>query len=93
MNNPIAFLAAFIEGDETEGDPTRAEAMAALDAIRRELAALRAALEEIRNEQGRVCENYELCEHTACASSYASWAIADKTHAALLPGASQDPHA
>lgn len=36
------------------------------------------ALEEIRDNQGRVCESYETCGHTSCLSSYASWVIADK---------------
>ena len=38
----------------------------------------KAALEEIKRDQGRVCENYELCRHTSCSSSYSAWAIADK---------------
>lgn len=41
-------------------------------------AAFRAALREIKNTQGRVCRQYEICGHVACQSSYASWAIADK---------------
>ena len=36
------------------------------------------ALREIKDTQGKVCENYELCQHISCASSYNSWAIADK---------------
>jgi hypothetical protein len=38
----------------------------------------RRALEEIKTEQGKVCENFELCTHLACQSSCASWFIADK---------------
>ena len=38
----------------------------------------RAALEEIKRDQGRVCAGFELCTHAACQSSYSSWAIADK---------------
>lgn len=55
------------------------------DALATENAALREALVEIRTTQGKVCEEYELCTHRACASSYASWAIAEKAlaHAAL----------
>lgn len=41
------------------------------------------ALYEIKREQGKVCSNFELCEHAACRSSYASWAIADKALAQL----------
>ena len=36
------------------------------------------ALKEIRDTQGKVCDNFELCDHRACQSSYSSWAIADK---------------
>lgn len=36
------------------------------------------ALKEIKNEQGKVCAEYEICEHRACKSSYVSWALADK---------------
>lgn len=43
------------------------------------------ALEEIRNTQGKVCEIYEICEHVACSSSYASWAIADQALRLLTP--------
>ena len=38
---------------------------------------LREALTEIKRDQGKVCENFELCTHAACQSSYASWAIAN----------------
>jgi regulator of replication initiation timing len=43
---------------------------------------LRAALQRIKNDEGRVCNQYEICDHVACNSSYAAWAIAD---AALAP--------
>ncbi|MBW1799587.1 MAG: hypothetical protein JRJ85_02550 [Deltaproteobacteria bacterium] len=36
------------------------------------------ALKTIRDSQGKVCEQYELCNHPSCKSSYASYAIADK---------------
>ena len=36
------------------------------------------ALKEIRNKEGKVCDNFELCRHRACRSSYSSWMIADK---------------
>jgi len=36
------------------------------------------ALREIRDTQGRVCSNFELCKHTSCQSSYSSWVISDK---------------
>lgn len=35
------------------------------------------ALYKIRSREGRVCDNYEVCDHRACQSSYAAWAIAD----------------
>jgi len=36
------------------------------------------ALEKIRDNCGKVCEQYEICDHDACQSSYNSWAIADE---------------
>ena len=36
------------------------------------------ALREIKDTQGKVCKNYEICQHISCSSSYSSWAIADK---------------
>jgi hypothetical protein len=36
------------------------------------------ALKEIRDTQGRVCDNFELCNHKSCQSSYSSWAIANQ---------------
>ena len=38
---------------------------------------LKKALEEIRDKEGKVCDNYELCHDLSCQSSYSSWAIAD----------------
>lgn len=38
---------------------------------------LRNALQMIKDKQGRVCEQFEICTHVACHSSYASWFIAD----------------
>lgn len=58
--------------------PKRGEAMNDSPLIR-ELNEFRRALEEIRDEQGKVCEIFEVCRHVACMSSYTSWAIADKT--------------
>ena len=43
-----------------------------------ELERYQAALAEIRDTQGKVCSEYETCDHVACRSSYAAWAIADK---------------
>lgn len=43
-----------------------------------ESAALRAALVEIRETEGRVCAEHDTCTHPACQSSYAAWAIADE---------------
>ena len=36
------------------------------------------ALKEIRNNEGAVCNNFELCHHDACKSSYSSWQIANQ---------------
>jgi hypothetical protein len=34
------------------------------------------ALQEIK-KQGKVCDDFEICSHPACQSSYAAWEIAD----------------
>jgi len=44
--------------------------------------ALRKALQEIKDTEGKVCTDFELCTHEACRSSYAAWAIADSALAA-----------
>ena len=40
--------------------------------------AMKKALKDIRDNEGKVCETYEICEHVACQSSYNAWAIVDK---------------
>ena len=50
----------------------------------RQIGELRTALETIRRNYGKVCENYELCRHVACDSSVGAWMEAD---AALARGA------
>ena len=44
----------------------------------REVERLRSALQKIRDEEGKVCEEYEICDHAACRSSYRSWAYAEQ---------------
>ena len=39
---------------------------------------LRTALKDIRDTQGKVCEQFEICRHTSCTSSHAAWEIADR---------------
>lgn len=45
--------------------------------------ALEGALQEIKFTEGKVCEEYGTCKHSACRSSYTMWAIADKTLASV----------
>lgn len=35
------------------------------------------ALKQIKENQGLVCENYELCDHVSCRSSHSAWIIAE----------------
>ena len=42
-----------------------------------EVEQLRAVLQRIKAECGRVCVNFELCTHVTCQSSVAAWMIAD----------------
>ncbi len=44
---------------------------------------LRKALEDIKENQGRVCSDFETCTHEGCTSSHASWAIAESALMAL----------
>lgn len=39
----------------------------------------RVALETIRAYYGKVCKDFEICQHPACRSSYGAWAVADET--------------
>jgi hypothetical protein len=39
---------------------------------------LQTALKDIKNTQGHVCDQFEICNHRACRSSHAAWEIADK---------------
>jgi hypothetical protein len=45
--------------------------------LRTENQRLRTALETIRRDYGRVCAEFELCDHVACASSVGAWFEAD----------------
>jgi hypothetical protein len=42
------------------------------------ISTLKAALEKIRDEHGKVCNEYEVCTHISCASSHAAWTIAEQ---------------
>ena len=48
------------------------------DTIVREHNVYKTALEKIRSEYGKVCEEFELCTHVACGSSVGAWFTADK---------------
>jgi hypothetical protein len=61
----------------------RDDARAALARAEARTAGLVEALQTIRDHYGKVCEEYELCEHPACASSAGAWFEAD----AALAGA------
>lgn len=41
------------------------------------ISTLRTALRRIRDHEGKVCPDYDLCQCAGCRSSYAAWAIAD----------------
>lgn len=45
--------------------------------IRKQLHLARVALAEIRDNYGKVCEEFELCTHESCRSSCAAWMLAD----------------
>lgn len=41
------------------------------------------ALKRIKASYGKVCQDFEICNHESCMSSYAAWAEADLTLKAL----------
>lgn len=55
--------------------------------LQAEVERLRSALRRIRDEEGTVCDHYEICTDESCASSYAAWVIADE---ALRVGGGED---
>ena len=44
------------------------------------------ALKSIKEHEGRVCEEFELCKHISCVSSCNSWFIAEKALRNLSSG-------
>jgi len=45
--------------------------------LQERIAFLEAALQRIKDEEGKVCDNFELCDHRACQSSCSAWFIAE----------------
>lgn len=41
------------------------------------------ALKEIRDNEGKVCDNFMQCNHRACRSSYGSWYLANEALKAI----------
>jgi len=68
--------------DAAEAPETGATAtegvVGAKEALIAERDRLRAALQQIREQSGRVCDGFELCAHESCRSSYAAWSLADE---------------
>lgn len=46
-----------------------------------------AALTAIKADFGKVCEEYEICTHESCKSSYEAWSLADDALDAINQGA------
>lgn len=83
-----ALVAELLKGDDKVGKSAKAIA-STIKILTKELEkeliqskvrieALEDALREIRDTQGKVCQDYMVCQHISCSSSYSSWAIADK---------------
>lgn len=49
---------------------------------------LRATLETIRDMEGKVCDEFTVCDHRVCGSSYNAWALAEHAldHPRSVPG-------
>lgn len=78
-------LALKLDGVEYGIELLRAR-LAGYAALQTENARLRAALEDIRQNEGRVCQDYALCTHKACRSSYHAWEIADAARTSAPAG-------
>jgi hypothetical protein len=63
---------------ETPTEEHREEALKVVKRYGDEYRNLQAALEKIRDEHGKVCNEYEVCTHISCASSHAAWTIAEQ---------------
>ena len=48
------------------------------------------SLREIRENYGKVCDEYETCTHVACAASYSAWATADEYFHALAASRAEE---
>jgi hypothetical protein len=59
----------------------------------RMLEAAIAGLTTIKEHYGRVCEEYEICNHAACNSSYGAWAVTDEALSKIDSIASEAPDA
>lgn len=70
------------------------QAIAERDASRAEAERLRAALERVKTDEGKVCATFEICRHVACQSSVSAWMIADAALKGETPGESNEraPH-
>ena len=58
--------------------------------VKAELEDARTAFEDIRDNEGKVCADFELCNHASCLSSYGAWVVADeflRTHKSEDEGA------
>lgn len=54
------------------------EAVIELESLQKQRDTALGALQVIWDHYGKVCNNYELCTHDACQSSYGAWAAADE---------------
>jgi len=78
--------------DADEWLDTIYEAMLEFRELRAKAKLMQDALERIVQECGKVCQNFEVCEHQSCGSSYLSWAIADAVVNPVKPDPVADPN-
>ena len=46
--------------------------------LKNQLEIAKHALQNIKDEEGKVCAEFEICKHVSCTSSCSSWFIAEK---------------
>ena len=50
----------------------------AVDVILGAIPLLQEAFQTIKRQYGHVCDEFDICDHPACNSSYGAWSVADE---------------
>jgi hypothetical protein len=67
-----------VNGNLESGQDLEVVAAEDFDRLAQQHTAAVEALRRIKADEGKVCDQFEVCNHRACNSSYTAWAIADE---------------